>query len=90
MEQSHSAQHIQILPSIGTNKKGFQLRSDDMYSETNIYILEQAKRVSRELNTFPLESATAWQHEHSPSKKNMWIWNLYTMEPSTLTLPIFN
>lgn len=39
MQQSRSAQHIQALPRNGTNKKDFQLRSDDMYPERNIYIL---------------------------------------------------
>lgn len=52
MEQSHSAHHSQMLPRNGTNKN-FQLRSDDMYPEMNIYALvlnrysEQASRVSR-------------------------------------------
>lgn len=60
MEQPHSVQHIQTPPSNGTNKKDFQLWSDDMYLEINIYIpvlnrySEQASRVSRGLRTpFP-------------------------------------
>jgi len=52
MEQSHSAQHIETLLSDGTMKKDFQLRSADMYSQMNIYILvlngysQQASRIS--------------------------------------------
>lgn len=60
MEQSHSAQHIQTLCSNGTKKKDFQLGSDDIYPEMNVYILalnsysEQASRVSWGLTPFPL------------------------------------
>ena len=95
MEQSHSAQHIQTLPSNGTNKKDFQLRSDDMYPEMNIYILvlnryaKQARRVSRGLRTpFHLNLLQPGSACTLLAGKRCGFGVFKTMEGSTQTLPI--
>lgn len=97
MEQSHSAQHIQMLPSNGTNKKGFQLRSDHMYLERNIYILvlnrysEQTRRVSRGLRTpFPLNLLQPGSACTLLAGKRCGFGVFKMMEGSTLMLPVFD
>lgn len=97
IEQSHSAQHIQTLPSNWTKKKDFQLRSDDVYPEMKIYILvlnrysEQASRVSWELRTpFPLNLLQPGSACTLLAGKRCEFGLFQTMEGSTLVLPTFD
>lgn len=97
MQQSHSAQHIQALPRNGTNKKDFQLRSDDMYPERNIYILvlnrysEQESRVSKGLRTpFLLNLLQPGSVCTLLAGKICGFGVFKMMEGSTLILPVFD
>lgn len=75
MEQSHSAQHSQMLPRNMTNKKDFQLRSDNIARGEYLHpSVEQAFRASKQ--SLPGWEAMSRQCRLSSGRKKMCFWSL--------------